>query len=391
MSDSNNAAFSHPSQGESAPTHPSSPWTAPASSQQPAFSPPTAVPPPHSQGTPQPIPPQPAGFQNPSGPWMMAPRPGIIPLRPLSLGDLFEGTFRAVRANPVVMFGFALAIMMIAALMAGACSYFIFQSFTTPLFDDAAGATEEDYLTQMASQLASLAISGGLSFLTTVLATTVLIGFATLSVHDAVIGRKVDIGQAWKAVAPRLLPLIANSFIILFIQGALIALISAPFAYGFWLLIPELDGADSALTILLIFTLVLLLAATVFVISIAINTKFLYSPVVVVLEHQGPLSAITRSWKLTNGAFWRTLGRLLLMTIAISVMSNVISMFAGILTTVAMFATSLAFGQALNMFFGIFLTGLVLPLSAAFTALMYIDQRMRTEGLAPELAKASLQ
>ena len=35
---------------------------------------------------------------------------GIIPLRPLNLGEVFDGAIRAVRANPTVMFGFAAII-----------------------------------------------------------------------------------------------------------------------------------------------------------------------------------------------------------------------------------------------------------------------------------------
>ena len=34
-------------------------------------------------------------------------QPGIIPLRPLGMGEIYDGAFRAVRANPRVMFGLA--------------------------------------------------------------------------------------------------------------------------------------------------------------------------------------------------------------------------------------------------------------------------------------------
>ena len=38
--------------------------------------------------------------------WTVA-QPGIIPLRPLTVGELFNGAFQAVRVNPQTMFGFA--------------------------------------------------------------------------------------------------------------------------------------------------------------------------------------------------------------------------------------------------------------------------------------------
>ena len=48
---------------------------------------------------------------------------------------------------------------------------------------------------------------------------------------------------------------------------------------------------------------------------------------------------------------------------------------------------------ALSMAIGTFLTGLLtaflIPVSAAFQTLMYIDERMRKENLAPSLVQAS--
>ena len=48
--------------------------------------------------------------------WTVA-QPGIIPLRPLTVGELFNGAFQAVRVNPQTMFGFAFAIMAVVGLV----------------------------------------------------------------------------------------------------------------------------------------------------------------------------------------------------------------------------------------------------------------------------------
>ena len=48
--------------------------------------------------------------------WTVA-QPGIIPLRPLTVGELFSGAFQAVRVNPQTMFGFAFAIMAVVGLV----------------------------------------------------------------------------------------------------------------------------------------------------------------------------------------------------------------------------------------------------------------------------------
>ncbi len=42
---------------------------------------------------------------------------GIVPPRPLELGDIFGGAFRAVRYAPLTMFGLTLVVLMIAQLL----------------------------------------------------------------------------------------------------------------------------------------------------------------------------------------------------------------------------------------------------------------------------------
>ena len=37
----------------------------------------------------------------------LAPRPGVIPLRPLSLGEIYDGAFQVMRRNPGSMIGSA--------------------------------------------------------------------------------------------------------------------------------------------------------------------------------------------------------------------------------------------------------------------------------------------
>ena len=78
----------------------SSAATPPASPFAPA--PLTAAP---SHGT-TPPPPPPLGAPG----WTPPPRPGLIPLRPLTLGTLLGAAFQVLRRNPRPTFGFALIV-----------------------------------------------------------------------------------------------------------------------------------------------------------------------------------------------------------------------------------------------------------------------------------------
>ena len=59
-----------------------------------------------------------------TGAWGWAPKPGIIPLRPLSISDLLSGSFAALRMNPKVLFGFTLIVLTIVGVLSSLVSIF---------------------------------------------------------------------------------------------------------------------------------------------------------------------------------------------------------------------------------------------------------------------------
>src|SRR6478609_11184276 len=116
-------------------------WAAPAGSTPP---PPPVAPgppaPPPGWGTPQP----PAGYGawGPAGPpppgvsWRPpALQPGIIPLRPIGLGEIYDGAFRSIRANPKVMFGMAAIVVTIAVALQSLVSWYV-QGLLAPTIAD---------------------------------------------------------------------------------------------------------------------------------------------------------------------------------------------------------------------------------------------------------------
>jgi uncharacterized membrane protein len=80
-----------------------------------------------------------------------------------------------------------------------------------------------------------------------------------------------------------------------------------------------------------------LLALILLVLGVALWVKLmLMTPVAAAEDDAGPIRIIARSWTLTAGHFWKLLGFVLLLFIAIIVTTIVISMIAGIL--IALFA-----------------------------------------------------
>ena len=110
----------------------------PGPSGQPAFAPPGAGP--AGVAAPQPAyaapdtpgnsAPTASGYSQ-AGTWSWAPKPGIIPLRPLTLTDLFSGSFSALRKNPSVLFGFTIIVMTVVALLSLAGTMLPLFSFTS--------------------------------------------------------------------------------------------------------------------------------------------------------------------------------------------------------------------------------------------------------------------
>src|SRR3954471_10235184 len=78
-------------------------WAAPGSSTPPpgwsTDQPPAAPPPTRGWGTPYAPPPP--------------PRPGIVPLRPLGVGELLDGAFAAIRRYPRPTLGLAACVMLV--------------------------------------------------------------------------------------------------------------------------------------------------------------------------------------------------------------------------------------------------------------------------------------
>jgi membrane-anchored glycerophosphoryl diester phosphodiesterase (GDPDase) len=129
-----------------------------------------------------------------------------------------------------------------------------------------------------------------------------------------------------------------------------------------------------------------------------LSTKVAFVPAAIIVERLPLGVAVRRSWTLVRGAFWRVFGTMILIIVMVNVASSVVA-------TPFQFAASFAFPIAnpageFETDFTLFLVlnlvvvaitavigaiGSVITTAAA--SLLYIDRRMRTEGLDLELQR----
>jgi membrane-anchored glycerophosphoryl diester phosphodiesterase (GDPDase) len=121
-------------------------------------------------------------------------------------------------------------------------------------------------------------------------------------------------------------------------------------------------------------------------------------PIVIVIERLSIRAAIRRSWSLTIGYFWKTLGIQLLVAVIISAVSNIVSLplsfilglAGGLLNPQADEGVGIAVivvAYILSIVVSVVVGAVSAVVQSATTALIYIDIRMRKEGLDLELAR----
>ena len=368
---------------------------------QPAFAPPGAGP--AGVAAPQPAyaapdtpgnsAPTASGYSQAST-WSWAPKPGIIPLRPLTLTDLFSGSFSALRKNPSVLFGFTIIVMTVVALLSLAGTMLPLFSFTSLMSNDldpqasSKALLDSAYLSVVSTIVGYIALLAG-SFL----AGTVLDGVLSVAVSQLVIGKKITFKQSWALVKPRLWSMLGASFLSMLAVGSPLLVLVILFFMSLY----SGPGSDAFFSL---FGLLLALSVPVVLASYVISIRFLYAPVCAVLEEKGPIEGVKRSWALTSGSFWVTLGRVILINVVVGFIAGLIVQVIGIIAAIVMFTILGDPSDPSNVWSTIILYGvisalqmlaysLVVPILAAYQTLMYVDEKIRKENFAPLLAHAS--
>src|SRR6478672_343026 len=128
-------------------------------------------------------------------------KPGVIPLRPLSLSDIFNGAVAYIRANPKATLGLTTVVVVAAQLLALILSVGPL-AVTGELRPSLAG---EEVSTGALLGSSASSIAGAVA---TWLSSLLLSGMLTVVIGRAVFGTTITVGEAWRRLRPRIWALI---------------------------------------------------------------------------------------------------------------------------------------------------------------------------------------
>ena len=318
-------------------------------------------------------------------------KPGIIPLRPLSIGDIYQGAFAAIKTNARTMFGFTAALLGVVLVISIATNYAII-NLVLPNYL----SSDSPYSAAFTSLSGSFSQLGGT--LLQALATVLLSGLIVVAVSRSVLGRVASSKEVWERTKSKFLPLIGLNIITGIISGLMVIIGIVAF---FVLLASVASTAETetelwqGMGIALVGIFILIVAGVV--VSSYLSIKFSVASPAMVLENLGVFAAIGRSWSLTRKNFWRLLGINILTTIITSMVAGVFGGIASALSVIFVVAgssspedaiTSINTAYILTMVMSSIAQLLILPFTSSVNALLYIDLRMRKEGLDVELRNA---
>ena len=305
----------------------------------------------------------------------------------MSLGDIFNGAFSYVRNNPKTTVGLSMVVMAIASVLSVVGSTLYLDETTTFMDEILADPAAVDPNAPIfpASPLSLALMYFG--ELITYLGGAILLGLLAAVIGMAVLGHKLTPGQAWNAARGRFGAIIGLALIKLGIL-ILIAIVAflALFVGIFVGVLIGVGTGDEIVGIVFALLFGLLAALVVVAPAIWIWIRLYYAMPMVVLERVGPFQAMGRSWRLSQGSWWRTLGYWLLAALIVLLVQMVLSAPAGMLGMVLGFTspdaawTSIVIG-AITYVLTVLLFAITQPFVAGVNTLLYIDLRMRREGL----------
>ena len=313
------------------------------------------------------------------GGWNAAPSPGGVPLRPLGLGDILNGAVTLARRNPAATFGLAAIVMTAYGVISTAVAGLYRTRLAT---DETALRSGQSLTSQQAAHLfgsffAALVPIVGVTVVLSLVLNAALTGMLSAVIGRGVLGRTTGLRQAWEAGR----------------VGAVLGATLLLFLLGVAVIVP-LAAAVVVLALLHLTPVAVLIGvlggigAVVFEILLVIRLSLTLPALV--LERISPVAAIRRSWQLSHGSFWRLFGILVLTGIIVAVAADVLAIPFTILGAVIGGGSAGLLGAATTTSAAALIIGAIgsilaatvtRPISAGVTVLLYVDLRMRREGL----------
>lgn len=298
-------------------------------------------------------------------------KPGIIPLRPLGMGDIFNAAVSYIRANPKATLGLTTIVVVVAQLVSLLLQ--IGPLATSGLLSPGLGEYGQADPTEMSEgSIVGLLLSTAAGGVTTVFAAIVLSGLLTVVVGRAVFGATIGVGEAWRRVRGRLLPLLGITALEMVGAAVLIAVVA-----GVVFAVAEVVGGAAA------FVVGALLGLAAVAALAYLYTMLSFAPTLIVLERIGVGAAITRSFRLVKNDFWRVFGIQLLAVVVVAMVSGAVtvpfSLVGEVMLVVGESTGMLVVAMVLISVGGAIGQIITAPFSAGVVVLLYADRRIRAE------------
>ncbi len=299
----------------------------------------------------------------------------MIPLRPLGVGEILDGAFASIRRNPKAVLGLAAVVMTISAVISAIITRTLLNLGGLNLPTPGQQLTPAQ-ATHLVGRIVAVAVPAfGLALLLTFIVQAILAGLLAPIIARGVGGQQISAADAWRATRPRLPSLLLATLLVLLAGlGPLLIL-------GLIVGIAFVAGAPPA-----VYAILALLGLAALVLTIWFSTMLSLVTPVVVLENESPGRALARSWRLVTRSFWRVFGITLLAGIIVAVAGGILQLpftflgavsGSGVVATVILVIGAIAAGTVTR------------PITAGVTVLLYVDMRMRKEGLDLALRAAS--
>ena len=309
-------------------------------------------------------------------------------LRPMSIGDMLDAAFRLYRQHFLTFIGIVALLQVPMAMLQFLAQLPYMQAlqrFTARPPVLAPGASPLDIF-PFAQLLPYYALIFGLGIFQYLLVYNLMTGALANAISRSYLGQPISILSSYNIGFKRIMSLIAASLMPFAVSLVFVAIIAgcvfgALFTLGLRTSEQPNIGLAIAAVVGLIGVIFLgIIAGLFFYVRLLLTTQ------AIVLEGQGPLAGLARSWRLVGQAFWRSLGIFLLVYAFIYIISLVVQ--------IPLVAMGALFGLLLNnsvlyqsiaslVTYGVLI--LVLPLQFIIFTLLYYDLRIRKEGYDLEL------
>ncbi|WP_330296660.1 hypothetical protein [Streptomyces sp. NBC_00503] len=359
-------------------------WSSPAAGQnppQPGQQPPAAPQPQQGWGSygggpggGYPPPPGQGGHPGYWGNHVPAAKPGVIPLRPLGLGEILDGAVTTMRKHWRSVLPITLVVAVVVQLATLLTQKFAFSGLN---LDPSAGAPVQDQINALGTGMAVNMVDAFIQLVGGLVAAAML----TMIFSRAVLGQSSSVGAAWRESRSQLLRLFGLT--VLLGLGWVVLLVV--------LVLPGVLAESVGFAILG--------GAVAIGLGLWLWIKFALASPALMLEKTTVFKSLSRSSKLVKGSWWRVLGITLVTGLITGIVAGIIvlpltllgaALFGGGFEGLTDGTGTTSWGfLILSGIGGIIALTITLPMQSGVTVLLYVDQRIRREALDLELARAA--